>query len=102
MLCLIVLAMWGCASLKDRQPETEKPADNVFAPKAPLYTQLAPGKTGDMAYAVEKLAKGSGCELYDHASLMAKRPGIQFYRVPCADGRQILYRCEIRQCREAD
>lgn len=102
MLCLIVLAVCGCASPDSRQSEKDKTAGNVFAPKAPLYTQLAPGKAGDMAYAVEKLAMGSGCQLYDNASLVAKRPGIQFYRVPCADGRQVLYRCELRQCREAE
>jgi hypothetical protein len=102
LLCLLAALVSGCASLEEPAVDKSKTAENIFDPKFPIYTQLAPGKTGDMAYAVERLAKASGCELQDNASLMTKRPGIQFYRVPCADGHSILYKCEMRQCRVAD
>lgn len=79
-----------------------KTNENVYGPKVPAYVVPSPGKTGDMVYTVEKLAKASGCVVNEGASLLAKRPGIQFYRVPCADGQQVLYKCELRQCRVAE
>lgn len=100
---LMAVAVCGCASLeKDKEGEVGAANGNVYVPKTPIFTQPSPGRAGDMAYVVERLAKADGCELSDNANLMAKRPGIQFYRVECADGRQILYRCEMRQCKTAE
>lgn len=101
-LYLIVILLGGCASQTGTISGKTTDPENVYHPKYPLYTQRATDKAGDMAYVVERLAKQGGCELYENAQLMAKRPGVQFYRVPCADGRQILYRCEIRRCEAAD
>lgn len=102
MMILAAGALSACASHSEFPTEKNKAAENVYAPKSPVYTQRSAGKAGEMTYAVEKLAQASGCQLYDHAELMARRPGIQFYRVPCADGRQMLYKCEMRQCRLAE
>lgn len=102
ILCLGVVLLSACASHTRTPPEKAAAPENVYAPKYPAYTQQGNGKAGEMAYVVERLAKQRGCELYDNAQLMSKRPGIQFYRVPCTDGSQILYRCEMRHCSVAE
>jgi hypothetical protein len=61
-----------------------------------------PARTGEMSFAAEKVAKEAGCYRTDSATVVAQRTGIQFYRVPCDSGRQMLVRCELRQCRIAD
>lgn len=99
MMILVAGALSACASHSEIATEKNKAVENVYDPKSPLYTQRSAAKAGEMTYVVEKLAQASGCQLYDHAELMARRPGIQFYRVPCANGSQVLYKCEMRQCR---
>jgi hypothetical protein len=73
-----------------------KPTPNEAAPKAPAPRQ------GELSFAAEKVAQQAGCFRSDSATVMAQRTGIQFYRVPCDNGRQVLVRCELRQCRIAD
>jgi hypothetical protein len=102
ILFLAAGLLCACTSLDERVVENSKANENVYGPKVPTYTLPKSGKAGDMAYTVEKLAKASGCVVEEGASLLAKRPGIQFYRVPCADGQQVLYKCELRQCRVAE
>jgi hypothetical protein len=101
-LCLAAMLLSACASPTATTAGKAAETKNVYHPKYPLYAQRANEKTGDMSYVVERLAKQGGCELYENAQLMAKRPGVQFYRVPCTDGHQILYRCEMRRCDVAD
>ncbi len=102
ILYLLAGLLCGCAPFPEAPASHSKPAENIYDPKFPVYNPSAHVKNGDMAYVVEKRAKAGGCELSENASLMATRPGIQFYRVPCGDGRSILYKCELRQCRMAD
>lgn len=75
---------------------TAKPAPAEAARSTPAPHQ------GEMSFAAEKVAKEAGCFRSDSATVMAQRTGIQFYRVPCDSGRQVLVRCELRQCRLAD
>jgi hypothetical protein len=102
ILCLAASALCACASFEEHAVEHNKANESIYAPKVPAHALSSSGKTGDMAYVVEKLAKASGCEVNEGASLLARRPGIQFYRVPCADGQQVLYKCELRQCKIAE
>lgn len=97
-MCLTAL-VFGCAStVKNADSVTPEAKANVYDPKFPIYGKLPPQQTGDMGYVVEKLAKNAGCAPAESAALMSKRPGIQFYKVACADGSQRLYKCEMRNC----
>jgi hypothetical protein len=44
------------------------------------------------------MARQDACRAAEPSTLMNSRPGVQFYRVRCEDGRQILFKCEMRQC----
>ncbi|MES2535489.1 MAG: hypothetical protein V4632_06395 [Pseudomonadota bacterium] len=105
------LAVSGCVS---RSPLMDDAADKsaqirpVVAvserpatPPEPARITTAP-RFGEMAFEAEKVAMKVGCYRSGSASLMAKRPGIEFYRVGCETGNQILVKCEMRQCRIAD
>jgi hypothetical protein len=99
---LLILA--GCAGrerLPDDAVSSSVPATvaNSFQPEAPANpNRLFPREGGDMGFVVEKIARRAGCYPTETASRLAKRPGIQFYRVGCANGTQILLKCEMRQC----
>lgn len=105
---LCVLA--GCASpaLPPWDSKTVAPAPeplvmpsqaNVFEPIIPrLSIRNATDKGGELSYQVEKMARQDACRAAEPSTLMNSRPGVQFYRVRCEDGRQILFKCEMRQC----
>ena len=104
---IFILCMAAVFSACAWMPQNQEPAEesmhhNTYEPKYPTYKKLPPDQVGDMGYTVEKLAKARGCTLSESAALMSKRPGLQFYRAACADGSQILYKCELRQCAVAD
>jgi hypothetical protein len=105
------LVLSGCASrsplLDDaaNKPASARPVMIASEPAVPANKQArvaTPRRFGEMAFEAEKAAREAGCYRSESASLMAKRPGIEFYRVGCETGNQVLVKCEMRQCRMAE
>lgn len=104
VLCLLA----GCASspLPPWNSQAVAPAAidspsqaNVFEPTVPRQAvRNASDKGGELSFQVEKMARQDACRAAEPSTLMNSRPGVQFYRVRCEDGRQILFKCEMRQC----
>jgi hypothetical protein len=81
-------------------PDVPPPA-NVFEPKIPKQPKRfnqPTVRTGELGFIVERIASRDACHADGPAQLMAKRPGVEFYRVGCSDARQVLVKCESRQC----
>lgn len=73
--------------------------DNVFEPSIPgQAVRNAVNHGGELSYEVEKIARQDACNAKEPATLLSSRPGVAFYRVGCTDGRQVLLKCEMRQC----
>ncbi|PUA17298.1 hypothetical protein [Glaciimonas sp. PCH181] len=54
---------------------------------------------GEMSASVERLARQSGCDPTESATLIGKTTGIETYQASCKNGQQVLFKCEMRQCR---
>jgi hypothetical protein len=108
ILACMALAIAGCAPLMNGTEDkavavAATPAvDAVKTPLKETARNAPPPRSGEMAFAAEKVAKEAGCYRSESATLMAKRTGIEFYRVGCDNGRQVLVKCELRQCRIAN
>jgi hypothetical protein len=107
--CLILLTALLSACCAPQAPLTNQTTavmttavEAVKAPPQEVAHKTPAPRQGEMSFAAEKVAKEAGCYRSDSATVMAQRTGIQFYRVPCDNGRQLLVRCELRQCRVAD
>lgn len=101
-----VFLLTSCAQFPP-SPTVDTPAllpANVYTPIMP-ETASAGAMTartllsGDMAFEVEKLAKGAACFPYASAMLTERSPGIQKYRLSCVNGQPAFFVCELRQCR---
>jgi hypothetical protein len=105
------LVLSGCASrsplISDAtdKPAVARPVAIASEPAVPSKKPAriaTPRRSGEMAFEAEKAAREAGCYRSESASLMAKRPGVEFYRVGCDAGNQVLVKCEMRQCRMAE
>jgi hypothetical protein len=68
-------------------------------PSPPGPAELTNRRVGAWAYYAERYAEGHGCTLGDlGAVLEGTRDGAELHRVHCADGRQILVRCQTEVC----
>ena len=56
-------------------------------------------RPGVSSATVENLAKQAGCSGGPGAGLVTQAGPVEMYRMACADGRVLLARCELRQCR---
>lgn len=69
------------------------------APDAsPLRIEQIPFRLGVSSVTVERLAKGQGCVGGKGAGLITGKAPVEMYRMQCENGRQLLARCELRQC----
>ncbi|MDM0034435.1 hypothetical protein QTI33_20030 [Variovorax sp. J22P271] len=55
--------------------------------------------TGRDTFTAEKLAKSRSCAATPMATLVAKGPGFEDYRVACTNGPEMAIHCEFGQCR---
>jgi hypothetical protein len=57
-----------------------------------------PFRLGISSVTVERLAKAQGCVGGKGAGAITEKAPIEMYRMQCDSGRQLLARCELRQC----
>lgn len=79
----------------------------VYQPMAPKETSVASPQPvsssseltyGTSSLTVEKLGKNLGC-VSDKGAFLTSTPGpIETYQMACQDGRNLIGRCELRQC----
>jgi hypothetical protein len=61
--------------------------------------EKVPFKEGVSSATVEQLAKQQSCRGGYGAGLVSEPGPVEMYRMSCDDGRALMARCELRQCR---
>jgi hypothetical protein len=78
---------------------TPGPTLRTSKPVLPGPADMTNRRVGAWAYYAERYAEGHGCKLGDlGAVLEGTRDGAELHRVHCADGRQMLVRCQAEGC----
>ncbi|MDM0083543.1 hypothetical protein QTI17_23380 [Variovorax sp. J31P179] len=62
-------------------------------------SSMATRPTGRDTFTAEKLAKSRNCAATPMATLVAKGPGFEDYRIACTNAPEIAIHCEFGQCR---
>ena len=57
-----------------------------------------PFELGVSSNTIERMAKQNSCQSQKGAGIIFKKGPIEVYRVSCEDGRELMARCELRQC----
>ena len=65
------------------------------APAATVKVEI-----GKFSYQVERMARGETCAAAPVGELVEKGPGFESYRVACAGGAALHYKCEFGQCQK--
>ena len=118
LLLPLLLSMAACSSLpfgqsKEQEAEAARRAASVRKAPPSEYAEdgskrVAIGgveivrvefKPGVSSATVENLAKQAGCTGGPGAGLVSDPGPVEMYRMACGDGRVLLARCELRQCR---
>jgi hypothetical protein len=113
-----LLMMAACSHLpfgKDQEQEAEAARRAALMKKAPPPEYASDGskrveiggveiervefRPGVSSVTVENMAKRQGCTGGPGAGLVSEPGPAEMYRMACSDGRVLLARCELRQCR---
>lgn len=88
----------GCSVFGSRVDLSE-PAAVTPSPDV-VEIQRVPFKVGVSSATVEKLAKAEACTSAQGAGLITEPGPIEVYRMQCENGKVLMARCELRQCRK--
>jgi hypothetical protein len=78
---------------------TPGPTLRTSKPILPGPADMTNRRVGAWAYYAERYAEGHGCRLGDLGAVLEEtRDGAELHRVHCADGRQMLVRCQAEVC----
>jgi hypothetical protein len=105
LLVLAVLVLGGCSGVKS-QPEPvamavrAQPAPQQLVDKGGVPIERVPFRAGVSSATVEKLARQHVCTGGQGAGLVTEPGPVEVYKMQCADGKVLMARCELRQCRQ--